>query len=108
MTKVLITSRMDYADEFDVHGFIVLDKEKFDYYDARAKMYFETSGAEINCSFGTNESVVLDSYYKWESGLTVTDISDVEAEVLLKLFGKWGFGPTFITEPSEQLDLEDD
>jgi hypothetical protein len=35
---------------------------KFNYYDSRTKEYFDfNNGAEIDYSFRTNESVVLDS-----------------------------------------------
>lgn len=104
MTKVLIKSSMDYADEFDVHGFYVCDKEEFDFYTLCAKEYFENGGEEIECYFGTNEAVCIDSYDTWSWGLEIVDISDSDAEVLLRLFGKSGFGRDFIVEPAEKMD----
>jgi hypothetical protein len=101
MGKVLVKSSADYADEFDVHGFVVMSEEDFADLDKKAKDFFDKSTEELECYFGTNEAVTYDCYDDWKHDLTVTPITDKEADTLKKLFGR-GFGRTFIYSPAEQ------
>ncbi|AVH85411.1 hypothetical protein RsoM2USA_484 [Ralstonia phage RsoM2USA] len=85
MSKILVKFSDNYADEFDVDGFMVIDKDQFNKEVALIKRMFDEYG-EREFYFGTNESFNYGDFDEWFSVFTVTDITDSEADVLSKLF----------------------
>ena len=83
----LVEFNDNYADEFDVDEFVVMDGnrlhnifDKLENYDERISFYF-----------GTNEDLEYDCGQDFLDRLTIKEISDSDNQVLLKLFGG-GFG----------------
>lgn len=81
----LIQFSRDWADEFNVDGFKVVDTM------AEAAEYKQHFAKPRTYYFGTNEG--------WEDeildeSITITEITDDEAELLKKLFGNSHGGPT--------------
>jgi len=84
MAKVLVKFRKDWADEFDVYGFAVYEKEVW---EKELKTFFNANGWS-GFYFGTNEGYDPDDYTKehFAEGYTICDITDEEAEVLERFF----------------------
>ena len=86
MGKVLVIFQRDWADEFDISGFAIYEKDKWEK-DVKAFSEAETYNSFY---FGTNQCIedeeigvnFLNYSYK------VKDISDSEAEVFEKFFNK--------------------
>lgn len=112
MSKVLVKFKENYADEFDVYGFKILEKNKwneklefakdiFDKLDVRNKEKQKLSQAkmtgyryhdteQIEVYFGTNEQVMFSSYEDYLNAFTVIDIPDSDVEIF-KLYFKPSF-----------------
>lgn len=82
--KVLVKFDRDWADEFSVYGFIVCEQERWNEIVLDIdKIYF---------NFGTNEGFEAGDIT--EIDFNVTEITEDEAAVIIKLFGKeWGIFP---------------
>jgi len=99
MSKVLIKFNGNYADEFDVSGFVIMEEK--DFYD-KLKMLEqwpirdedELHSWEKNkdkvfyrpmyIGFGTNESVEFDGLEDFKSQIRVEELTEEEAEFLQK------------------------
>lgn len=86
MNKVLVKYSEDYADEFQVSGFCVMTREKWENYVKRAN-----EAVWPQCQyFGTNEGVQWDSAEDHLDAFNVVDITDGEAAFLEKNFQGYG------------------
>lgn len=88
MSKILVKFSDNYADEFDVDGFMVIDKDQFNKEVELIKRLFDEYG-EHEFYFGTNEALSYDNFNQWFDTFSVTDITDAEADVLNRLFGTY-------------------
>ncbi len=83
---LLLRYSNNYADEFDVDGFIVMSESAWEEHKAMAAKIFEEK-AEVEVYFGTNEWI---SYYDLEEyvdSFKVTELTDTQFQVLKELFG---------------------
>jgi hypothetical protein len=87
MSSVFVKVDANWADEFDIDGFIVAKKDEWDKSVEKLKKDFPS---EQEIYFGTNEYIEFADIEDFESSLEVTEITDVEAEVLNKLFNTYG------------------
>jgi hypothetical protein len=105
---VLVKFDNNWADEFDIKGFVALSKEKWDEYKRKIKETFGEN--EFNWYFGTNEDLIFEegavSYLK---SFSESKISKSEFDFLKKKFAhakdsmvKYGTIPFYSDE-----DLED-
>jgi hypothetical protein len=80
MSFVLAKFEQDWADEFDVYGFGVFDKEKWDMDLAK----FKRAKSYGSYGFGSNEWFEAEEVanFKWQ----VTDISEEDYDFLSNLF----------------------
>ena len=89
MSKVLVKYSEDYADEFQVSGFCLMEKEEWEQYVKDA-----SEGTWPQCQyFGTNEGIQWDSAEDHLDAFSVVNISDTEAEFLKNIFdgsSDWG------------------
>jgi len=86
--KVLVKFEADYADEFDVYGFQIMDKDKWLKYKAKLMDHEGT----IEIYFGTNEAIVAESGEEFLYNYTVIGISGTESSHLEKLFPNGNYG----------------
>lgn len=84
MSKVLVTAKRDWADEFDAVFLKVFDESEWLKHLEQVKRYFETNeNAEVY--FGTNEFIDYYDYEDYVSTFTVKKISAEEAATIEKL-----------------------
>lgn len=83
--NILIQFSSNYADEFDVEGFIVLPEKEWEAHKAAVALRFEEQ-EEIEIYFGTNESMIYESLDSYLCCFRTTVLSDEEHAVLQKLF----------------------
>lgn len=82
---ILVKFSKGWADEFDVYGFAVVESN--DVWQNRLKHL-----GENDVYFGTNEG--WDASEMSESDFRVSEISDQDAEVIIRTLGKrWGVFP---------------
>jgi hypothetical protein len=88
--KYLVIFEADWADEFDMHGFEVMNDE-----DLKAFNYgIDNADYPVESGFGTNESFIWESSDEVRQAFTITEIDENEVAVLEKLFdGDFGFVP---------------
>ena len=108
---VLIKGHDNYADEFEVEFFSIMEKEQWESIDREAKRLFkkmqaekdETSeevefewqrGLEVEVYFGTNEALLFNGYKDWRSKIKVEKISYDDAKVIISRIGNT-FGVNF-------------
>lgn len=84
MSKVLVIFSHNWADEFDVYGFSVYDKDKWESLLKSFKEYEDFNGFY----FGTNEGWEKEEKNDIISGYKVIDITDEDEKILHKLFYK--------------------
>lgn len=83
MSYILAKFDDNYADEFDVHGFMVMDQEYYNQFvKDLPKIKFPN---EI--WFGTNEGITFQSLDEYKKAFTFQEIDENEYLVLKKLFG---------------------
>lgn len=89
--QLLIKFTGNWADEFDVDGFQVMEAQKWlDHLEeVQEKVQFP-----YEHYFGTNEFIEFESFEEYRSYFHVTNISDGDAEFLKEKFdvGKYGYG----------------
>lgn len=106
MSKILVKFNDNYADEFDVDGFMVISKNQFDKDVELVKKWFADYG-DAEFYFGTNEALSYDDFDDWFNSFSVTEITDDEAQVLTKLFGNsWSNRVEFGTMNAYEYALE--
>ncbi len=104
MSRLLVTFSSNYADEFDVDGFMVMSPEEWEAHKELAARKFEefdklpkdhygrtiteyggcTDGIEVY--FGTNEQMIYETLDCYLRSFHTTELSDEEYAVLEKLF----------------------
>lgn len=82
----LIKYNDNYADEFDVEGFLILTDEEWENQLHISKLVFDTLGS-VEIYFGTNEFIEYDSFDEWLNTFKVKDISDELAKEIIEIFG---------------------
>lgn len=85
--QLLIEFNANYADEFDVEGFIVMSETQWEAHKAYAKKHFEENG-HTECYFGTNESCDYSDYDDYMRAFNVTALSEQGYAVLKELFNE--------------------
>jgi hypothetical protein len=125
--QLLLTYHQNYADEFDVEGFLVLsesDWEKHKDLAARVfgpkeeaakkkaeeakkkKEYYYDRGVEVEVGFGTNEEVTYHSLEDYLSSFKIKELTPEQYKVLDELFGvhtkeySYGRGKNKVTVPA--------
>lgn len=107
MTLLLIKFDDNYADEFDLVGYYLTTKERWDAHvddvtkywkmaeDSKKRpqqegesdwRYRDSQRVEVEVGFGTNESMLWTSAEDYLRAYTVTEITEEEAAVVRKLF----------------------
>jgi len=93
----LVKFEYNYADEFDVTGWRLMNQERMDKFNEG----IEKAKYPRECYFGTNEALVLETKEDILSALEIIEINDMEANVLETLIGKsHGFVPYCSDWPS--------
>ncbi len=89
MSKVLVHYKDNYADEFDIFGFRLMDEDEW----SRTKKEITLSDIE-EFSFGTNEQIEYDSVERFLERFWSKPINAVEAKIIRKTFSgvSSGFG----------------
>lgn len=109
--QLLIKFNADYADEFDIEGFIVMTEEQWEEHKAMAKAHFDKKENaplpfpeedpdsygnrrrnETEVYFGTNEAMIYDDLESYMRSFTVTALSVQGYEVLKELFNEHSNG----------------
>lgn len=126
--QLLLEYHQNYADEFDVDGFLVLSesewakhkelaarvfgpKEAAEKAAAKAAKdsgtYYYSRGAEVEVGFGTNEAVTYGSLEDYLSSFEVRELTPEQYKVLDDLFGvttksySYGSGKNKVTVPEK-------
>lgn len=81
MKFILINAENNYADEFDLEGFIVVKGEEAERALKLLEVFDKVPDQEIN--FGTNESVYL-HHTSWE----IKELSELEYNVIISTLGE--------------------
>lgn len=89
---VLVRFEANYADEFDIQGMQVYEKEKWEEIINDPSLEEEMEGG-YSISFGSNEEVDFDSFDDFKESHSVTEISEAEYNFMRdKVCGKDGYG----------------
>lgn len=94
----LVKYTANCADEFDVHGFRIVDEKWMDKYDKiieKSKKIKLFDILEINHSFGSNEEIVFDSVQDLQQAYTFIQIAPEVATQLTELFSYGEYGHFF-------------
>jgi len=83
MAKVLVVFSDNWADEMDIDGFQIFEKEDWDATVKRVKSF----KFPVTIGFGTNEDNVYDDAAELLGCYTVKKLTDDEAKTITKLFG---------------------
>ena len=103
-TIVLLQWDSNWADEMDIYGFAIMDKEEWEEY----KKYLHDRKGGFTLYIGTNEDIEYSNGRELLNEITVTEISDREAGTVEKLFGdEAGFTEFLGVEDSEDEDEDD-
>jgi hypothetical protein len=128
MKNLFIQFDSNYADEFDVEGFIVMPEVEWEAHKAAVTKLFEKKASlplpepdrqysrrnrevrQVEVYFGTNESMIYEDLDSYLSSFKVTELTDEDHAVLQKLFkpayGAIKSGMLVMIEP-ENFDEED-
>jgi hypothetical protein len=93
----------NYADEFDLSGFIVMTGIEWELHKQAAQKRFTEEGA-IEKYFGTNEALIFEGFDEYLRCFKVKEISEEEYQLLLKLFPHYSGKPQLGSV--EMLDVE--
>lgn len=104
--QLLLKYSNNYADEFDVEGFLVLSQSQWDEHKAKAAQRFEKvakaakvdpnvsedswlnrRAREVSVGFGTNEEVTYYSIDDYLGSFVVKELTQEQYQVLKDLFG---------------------
>jgi len=101
---LLVQMSRDYADEFDVHGFVVVSQEYFE--EAKKRILAMNSRKGLHLNFGTNESLTWSSARELIEDLDVTELPFAEAQMFAKHFEPFSVSDDFIAAFGESDFLE--
>jgi hypothetical protein len=92
MKKYLVIENSNYADEFDLQGYKIIEAESEQ--DLKNKILKDK---EFPCEFhfGTNEATKFETEEELFEALTIKELTDIEAITLIDILGK-RFGITSI------------
>ena len=82
MSKILVISTGNWADEIDVEGFMIVSKECWEW----KKLEWNHTEFPQEISIGTNEYAEFENVEEYLNSFKIKEISDEEAELLRKLF----------------------
>ncbi len=107
--QLLIKFRNNYADEFDVNGFVVLSESEWETHKKLAAKRFDKvaqvakntkpdpitgmipysirKSLEVRVYFGTNEDIVYNDLEDYLNSFTITELTSAQYETLKSLFG---------------------
>lgn len=85
MNTVLVRFESNYADEFDVSGFAVVEEGAWNKHLEASKDFFKVEG-EHEIGFGTNENIQFSNFDEYRDSFQATTLAPNETEVLLKSF----------------------
>lgn len=106
--KILVFTEANYADEFDIYGFEIIDRKRWETFLEKAEEFLsgeESSSMELY--FGTNESILFEDMRDVEDFFSIKEITEEEYAVIKKLFGE-DYGHSLFTNFEENIvDLED-
>ena len=88
--QLLIRISRDWADEFNVEGFVVWPASQWAKHLEFAEKYFKKNG-EAEVYFGTNEALSWYSFEDYKNSFKVTGLSEEQHGVLLNLFSVKGY-----------------
>lgn len=88
--KRLIKWQKDWADEFDMTGFVIMEEDGF----ASLINRINTAAYPYDAPFGSNESYEFESPQDVMAGMKIKTITDEDAEDLERIFGAKSFGWT--------------
>lgn len=90
MTKILVLSKGNHGDEIDLEGFVI-----FDTLAEWEKAVEGIPDKPHDAYYGSNEFVVFENRKDYLEYITVTEISDEEADTLRRLLRLTGRTPDF-------------
>lgn len=102
MKNLFIEFNSNYADEFDISGFLIMSEEEWEEHKLVAEKRFSSlepterstrrgESPSLEVYFGTNEQIIYESLSEYLRSFTVTEISDEERATLEKFFKpSWG------------------
>jgi hypothetical protein len=90
--NVLVKTEYDYSDEFTVSGFCIMTQEEYEAtYIKLVKHFDNDNSTHIECYFGTNESIYLESFKDVWKGMSVSLMTDEETKIIEHIFDRsWG------------------
>jgi len=102
MSWILVKYSNNYADEFDIEGFALFESEDlWNDHLKDAKNVFEGKKV-VEQYFGTNESVMYDSFDEYVSNFEVFPITCEEAEFICKTLAPFKtYGHFLSIEPDD-------
>lgn len=115
---VLVKYDCNYADEFDLEGFIIMPQLEWLKHITSVQKHFEKWDSEhapdrwgnregIEVYFGTNEQVIYEGFESYRRSFTVTDLSDADVETFKRHFGK-SYGGHIRHGMLAMIELEDE
>lgn len=129
---VLVKFDSNYADEFDVRGFVVMTATEWDRHKVLAEKVFvkkanvplsepdqkysrrNEQARRVAVYFGTNEAIVYANFKEYLSSFEVVELDEYEYATLKKLFTEWQDGPigsgtvAMLDAAIEDDEMEDD
>ena len=102
MSKKLLIWDQNYADEFDIFGFELVDSEVVDLAIRVIENAEDEDPIAGECDFGTNESIDLDSDSVLDALKNAKELTEEELEVITRCLGK-GQGHTFFDRVCSRL-----
>lgn len=87
----LIKCNADYADEFDVDGFCIMNETDYRIFSENKKEFQEKYDCPIEVYFGTNEFLVFGDAFDMFRSITEKEITDTQFQALTDL-GLESFG----------------
>ena len=88
---ILVKFEHNYADEYDVIGYTIMDvDEYFTFIDAAHESFRQAKldSDTITSSWGGNDCIEFESYDDWRTGITPKEISQEDASALIKTLGR--------------------
>ena len=86
MSKILVKLSTNWADEMDIDGYQILTHKEWQDKQEEYKKAFNQAPQEIY--FGTNQENYYDELEDYMSEISAQEISEDEADVLIKYLGK--------------------
>lgn len=104
MSEVLVQVNDNWADEMDIYGWTICDKDWLKAYLKDIEEYFKNGGEQLLYWVGTNEEIYYRNYNDVFSTLKIKELSKDEAKSIRALFGRDSCGQT----PSLDLEIEEE